>query len=411
LLVGIWLARYLGPEQFGVLAYAISLVSLFAIVGHAGLSGLVVRELVKYPEVKDETMGSSFFLKGGGYLIAIFLLLIFTFFTESESSDEFWVLTILTFSLFFLPFNVINLWFESRLEAKYTAISNALALLISSVLKIGFIVCSSKLIFFALANFIQAGMVAFLLVFFYREKSKQSIKKWRFSSSRAKELMSQGWMVFLGSIFAIIYLKIDQVMLKWLVGSEAVGVYSVAVTLSEAWYFFPVAIVASFFPKLIKLKEHDSGLYQRRFQQMYDLLFMLALAVAILVILVAEPVIDLMFGGAYQAAAPILIIHVWAALFVFMRALFSKWVLIENLLEFSLITQGLGALSNVVLNYWFIPLYGGVGAAYATLISYAMASYLTLFLHPKTRPVFWMMTRSIMSPLRYTVFKLLKARN
>jgi len=144
---------------------------------------------------------------------------------------------------------------------------------------------------------------------------------------------------------------------------------------------------------------------------MYDLLFMLALAVAILVMLVAVPVIDLMFGGAYQAAAQILIIHVWAALFVFMRALFSKWLLIENLLEFSLITQGLGALSNVVLNYWLIPLYGGVGAAYATLISYAMASYLTLFLHPKTRPVFWVMTRSIMSPLRYTVFKLLKARS
>jgi len=410
LFVGIWIARYLGPEQFGFLAYAISLVSLFAIVGHAGLSGLVVRELVKYPEVKDETMGSSFFLKGGGYLIAILLLLIFAFFTESESSDEFWVLTILTFSLFFLPFNVIDLWFESRLEAKFTAISHALALLISSVLKIGFIVCSSKLVFFALANFIQAGMVALLLIFFYRDKSKQSIKKWRFSLSRAKELMSQGWMVFLGSIFAIIYLKIDQVMLKWLVGAEAVGIYSVAVILSEAWYFFPVAIVASFFPKLIKLKEHDLGLYQRRFQQMYDLLFMLALAVAIFVMLVAEPVIDLMYGGAYQAAAPILIIHIWAALFVFMRAAFSKWVLIENMLIFSLITQGLGTLVNVALNYWLIPLYGGIGAAYATLVSYATASYLALLLYPETRLMFWMMTRAIMSPLRYTVLKLLRAR-
>src|SRR5690606_36962254 len=73
----------------------------------------------------------------------------------------------------------------------------------------------------------------------------------------------------------------------------------------------------------------------------------------------------------------------------------------ENALMFSLITQGLGALFNIGLNFLLIPRHGAEGAAMATVISYAIASYGALLLHPKTRPVFFMMTRSLFSTFRY----------
>ena len=138
--------------------------------------------------------------------------------------------------------------------------------------------------------------------------------------------------------------------------------------------------------------------------ELFDLLFILAFGVAIVVTLIAQPLITMVFGQVYQVAAPILMIHIWAALFIFMRALFSKWILIEDVLIFSMLTHGLGALFNVALNYWLIPHYGGVGAAYATLFSYATSSYLALLLYSKTRPVFWMMTKSIFSPIRYSIY-------
>ena len=108
-----------------------------------------------------------------------------------------------------------------------------------------------------------------------------------------------------------------------------------------------------------------------------------------------------MFGEVYKNAASILMIHIWAALFIFMRALFSRWIVIEDVLIFSMITHGSGALLNIVLNYILIPQYGGEGAAYATLFSYATSSYFALLLYFKTRPIFWMMTKSLFSPLRY----------
>jgi O-antigen/teichoic acid export membrane protein len=402
--VTVVLARHFGPTQFGILAYAISLVSILAVAGHAGLSGLVVKELVKDPENKNEIMGTSFVLKGLGYLIGLILAIIAGFLTESPKSIEFWVLVIVATGLIFKPLDVIEFWFQSDLNAKYTAISRVIAAVISSMVKLLVVYLGAKLILIAVAHFIQAAVAGALLITFLYIKSKLKITDWRYSKRKGNELFSQGWVVLLGSIFAVVYLKIDQVMLKWMVGQEEVGVYAVAASLSEAWYFVPTAIVASFFPKLIKLKQDNPQQYHHRLQQLFDGLFVLALIVAIIVTLLAQPLISILFGDAYLNSVPILVVHIWAALFIFMRAAFSKWILIENVLMFSLITQGLGALANVALNYWLIPIYGGLGAAYATLISYAMASYLALLFHSKTRVIFNMMSKAIVSAIRYPLF-------
>lgn len=400
-LVTIFVARYLGPEQFGMLSYAISLVSLFAIVGHMGLSGLVIREIVKKPNEIDTTLGTTFFLKLFGIIIGFALLVLFTFLSEDIGSSEFWILIIVALSVLFQPFSVINFWFSSQVQAKYISLSSVIALLVSSVFKILLIISSVSVVLFAYANLLQSLIVAIFLIYFYKKHATVLIKSWKFSFTRAKELLSQGWMIFLGSIFAIIYLKVDQVMLKWLIGSEEVGVYSVASTLSEGWYFIPIAIVSSLFPKLIKLRETDERQFNKRLQKIFDLLFILAFFVAMLVTLFASPIILLFFGEEYISSATILTIHIWAALFIFMRAAFSKWILIEGALMFSLITQGLGAVANVGLNFLLIPHYEGIGAAYATLISYAMASYISLLLYKKTRPIFWMMSKAMISPIRY----------
>ena len=184
--VTIILARYLGPGQFGVLAYAISLASLYAVAGHVGLSGLVVRELVKEPESENTIIGTSFVLKGLGYLIGFTLLLIIAFITEPLGSDEFWVLLVVSFSLIFKPFDVIDFWFQSLLQAKYTAISRSVAAVISSSLKLLLVFLGAQLILFAVAHLIQAVIGTLLLIYFYVIKSKHKISDWKFSKQKTK---------------------------------------------------------------------------------------------------------------------------------------------------------------------------------------------------------------------------------
>jgi O-antigen/teichoic acid export membrane protein len=254
---------------------------------------------------------------------------------------------------------------------------------------------------FAVPYFLLGLTAAIVLLFLFHAKAGIRLSDWRFDKAHAKGLLKQGWIIYLASFFAVIYLKIDQVMLRWLADSTEVGVYAVAARFSEVWYFIPTAIVASVFPDMIKLRESNESRFTHRLQQLFDSLAVLGMLIAMLVTLIAPWVIPLFFGADYAASVPILVIHTWASVFIFMRAALSKWILIENALYFSLLTQGLGAMSNIVLNFFLIPLYGGEGAAWATLISYTIASFLALLLYPRTRPIFWLMLNALTAPVRY----------
>lgn len=410
LFINILVARYLGPESFGFLSYSISLVTLFAIATHMGLSGLVVKELVSFPDTSAKIIGTVFYIKLLGAAVGFLILLAINVFTEEIFTINFFVLLIVSFSIFFKPFEVIDFWFIANVKVKFTAITNTTALLITSILKIIFVFTSMNLVWFALTYFVEAFLVALFFMYFFYKKINLPISSLKFSLTKAKYLLSKSWMIMLGSLFAIIYLKIDQIMLKWITGDESVGIYAIASSLSEVWYFLPTIIVTSLFPKIIEIKEKNTTNYTKRLQQLFDLLFVMALSLAIFVSFIANDLILFLYGKEYETAGNILSIHIWAGIFIFMRALFSKWIIIENVLMFSLITQGFGALTNMVLNLILIPHYGVYGAAIATLISYAMASYFVLAFYAKTRDIFWMMTKAFFAPLRYPAL-LLKAKS
>jgi O-antigen/teichoic acid export membrane protein len=400
-LVAVLVARHLGPENFGIFSYAISVGAIFSAASHVGLSGLIVKEIVKKPNERALTLGTALGLKYIGGIVGYTILITYAAIYEGIESIEFTALAIAGGILLLLPFDIIDYWFQAFVRAKYSTAARLTGITLSSALKIVLVIAGSGTIALIAANLTQAIFTAIAFIVIYRLKSELSIKEWSFKWTKAKELFNQGWMIYLGAIFAVIYLKIDLVMLRWYVGAEAVGIYAVAAQLSEAWYFIPTAIAASFFPKLIAMREANHEIYLKRLQQLFDFLFILAVSVAIVTTILSDWLITLFFGSHYIESASILIIHIWAGTFIFMRALFSRWILIENALMFSLITQGLGALTNILLNMVMIPKFGGNGAAFATLISYAVASYVALAFHEKTRPIFYMMSKSIIGPVRY----------
>jgi len=399
-IVSVIVARYLGPTQLGILTYTFSIAAIFAAVGNMGLSGLVVREIVKRPDDRGVTLGTSAFLKLLGLSLGALFLTIFAYATEDSSGVAFWLLIMASATIPLQVSVICDFSFQADLQAKYATTAHAGAMLVGASAKIFLVYLSAGLLWFGAANLLQALIDALALLYLYQRNNTVPLRDWRVSVERARELLRQGALIFAGTLLALIYLKIDIIMLKWMAGPSETGIYSVAASLSEAWYFLPSAIVASFFPKLIKLHKSNYALFQHRFQQLLDLLFLMAFSVAVLTTVFAQPAIDLFFGEEYQSSAAILVIHIWAALFIFMRAAFSRWILIENALVFSMATTGVGAILNVFLNFFLIQRYGGVGAAIATLVSYAAASYFSLALYKKTRVVFFMMTLAILAPIR-----------
>jgi O-antigen/teichoic acid export membrane protein len=294
---------------------------------------------------------------------------------------------------------VVEYWLQAYVANRYVSQVRLLTLFVFSAARI-FAICEgaslSVFVYLAGLEVICAGL---LYIWVYNQLGG-GITNLHYSWVEAKRLLKDSRWLILSGIAAIIYLKVDQVMLGLMVGDREVGIYAAAARISEVWYFVPAAIAASFFPRLIDLRSVDLQAYSIDLQKLNDFLLYSALVVVAIVSYCATWLLPLLFGAAYESAVPVLVVHIWAGLFVFMRTLLSKWFIAENLLKLSMASQVLGALVNILLNLKLIPLYGAVGAAYATVISLAVAGYVVLFLHPKLWPMALVVTRSFLLPLR-----------
>lgn len=403
LTVGVMVTRYLGPKDFGVLSYAQSFVGLFGAFSTLGLSDILVRELVKSKEKHFELIGTSFWLQTIGSCFIMSCLIFYVLFNNNESITN-KIILIIGVTTFLQSFNVIRTFFNSQVKSKFGTIPAFFGIIISSILKIYFIWQKASLIFFVYILVFDILFLALGQIYFYT-KSKHSMRKWRFKSSTAKSLLKDAWPLILSSIVISIYMKIDQIMIKELIDNAAVGQYAAAVRLSEAWYFIPMTICTSLFPAILNAKATSIKLYRQRLGKLYDLMVVLGFSIVIPVMFLADWGILFLYGKAFDQAAIVLKIHIWAGVFVFLGVANQKWFISENLQAYNVICLGFGMVINVVLNLILIPKYGIVGAAYATLVSQFAASVLAPSFFAKTRLSFFMMIQSL---LLINLFKKIK---
>ncbi|NOZ24821.1 MAG: flippase [Nitrospirae bacterium] len=270
LFVGVWVARYLGPEQYGVLNYAIAFVGLFSVLSSLGLDKIVVRELVKHPERQDEILGSTFILKLIGGSSAFAVMVGVSAWLKPDDSLTRLVIAVLGFGLIVQAFSTIDLWFKSRVASKYTVLAQNSSFVLTSAAKVVLILKRASLIAFVVVNLVHVILSSAALVLFFRRNGK-SLTRWRPVYSVAAALVRESWPLVFAGLAIAVYMKIDQIMLGEMIGRKAVGTYAAAVRLSEIWYFISVAIASSVFPSIVKSKQLDEGIYKRRMQKFYDL--------------------------------------------------------------------------------------------------------------------------------------------
>ena len=393
LFVGIYVARYLGPERFGLLSYTLSFVWLFSSLASFGLDDILVRELVQSPEKRNNLLGTVFWLKVCGTVVmgtAITLVLQL----KAEEQQTYWMITLITFGFLFQTTNVVDFYFQSQVQSKFAVRAQAFQLLITSIFKIYLVWNQAELIWFAFALLLDQAVVAVLFMLVYHWKIEW-FPFFSFRWTQAKKLMKDAWPLIFAGMVVSIYMKIDQVMLKEMLDAKAVGVYAAAVKLCEAWYFVPTAVMVSLFPAVIKARKNSELLYDERVQKLYDLMVWSSVAVALPTTLLADWIILILYGADFQEAVDVMRIYIWAGVFVSLGVASSKWLVAENLQSYSFYLTALGAVLNIVCNFWFIPLYGIKGAALATIISYSTVAYFGLGCFRKTRKTFWTATSSL----------------
>lgn len=403
--LNVWVTRYLGPERFGLLSYASSLVSLFLAIANLGLYGIVVRDLVRVPEARHEILGSALLLRMVGGLVCLSVALVVVTLLRPGDLEAALMVAIIGLGMFFQAFEVFDFWFLSQLKSRYSLFANLPSLVLGSVAKVSLILTGAPLVAFAWATLLEVvcGSLGFLVMY---QRTTGDLLRLRLSITWIKSLLRDSWPLVFAGLMVMVYTRIDQVMLGQMLGNQSVGVYAAAAKIAEFWYVIPGIILQSLYSTMVEARKKGEGEYYRILQKSFDIMALISYLFVLVLFAFSGTIMTTLYGAAYAEGGRILAVYVVSGVFVMLGHVREYWVTMENITRFSLYSTAVGAFVNVTLNYVLIPAFGPVGAAYATLVALFFSGYLVNLLVGKTYRIFTMQTQSLfVLPAMYRLLK------
>jgi O-antigen/teichoic acid export membrane protein len=392
LLVGIWVARYLGPTSFGIFSFSLAVAAIFTSITKFGMDEILIRDLLLKSDKYLLYLGTAFWIRVIGSTVLLLILIIGLTISSNDYLTNIYILIIASASIF-QSFEIIDFYFQSQTKSKITSICRLAQLLISSVVKIYLMKINADLIWFVLVVVLDQITLAIALLLAY---SKQKIQNffYKFNLSIARSLLKDGLPQIISGIAIITYIRIDQILINYYLGAQETGIYSAAVRLSEVWYVIPVLLTQSLFPSLINSKKNQD-IYNFKLSCLYTFLVIVTGLLAVTISINGEWIVVNIYGKVFEEAASVLIIHIWGGVFVALGVVGGKVLINENM-QYLLISRAIfGVIINIVLSIILIPKYGIIGAAGATLIAIIFSSYLMDFFNKKTKYIFYQKTKAL----------------
>jgi O-antigen/teichoic acid export membrane protein len=395
--VNAWIIRYLGPEKFGFLSYAIAFTALFSPLAQLGLDAVVVRTIVQNSSRQNEIIGSAFALKlfSAVATIALTMASIAVLRPEDRLSQALVGISIL--GTLFQSFGVIDFWFQAGSMSKYSVIAKTAACLTIFAVKITLILTGGSLQAFAWVGLAELLFISAGLLVAYHIAGMR-LKFWKPTQDMMFQLLRDSWLLMVADLIYFAYLRIDRIMVGEISGPTELGAYSVAVLVAEAFFFIPASISLSIFPGIIKAHAESPILFKKRMQQYYALMAFLGYLTALPLSLVAEWLIPLAFGTSYSRTVPMLLVLIWGGVSLNMIHARSYFLTAMNWARLHLVLDLVGCLINITLNIFLIPAYGGMGAAVASVVTYFLTAYVLCFAFKSLRETGIMMTKAMLWP-------------
>lgn len=370
LVVGAWVARYLGPSQFGELAYVLAYIALFSAIANLGMDGIVVRDIAKDKSVASRILGTAFalrlFVGTFCWLVAIAGMVLI------GDSNSAWLTALAGGSLVFQAADTVDLWFQSQSQSRRTVIAKLIAYLISNGAKVALILANASLMAFAAVMALDAITAAIGLGVAYRRYP--AIGRWQHLAEESRKLMKESWPFMVSGLAIMIYMRIDQIMLKEMLGTTELGVYAAALPLSQAWHFIPMTLYVSLAPFVARKRSENHAEYLKTLIWIFRIFLFIGLSVSVVTGMLSAYIINLLYGQQFAAAADVLSIHVFTNVFIFLGVAHSLWVVNERRPGVRLYGTVMAALFTILANFFFIPRHGILAVAWVSIFAQFLAA-------------------------------------
>ncbi|MCX6185775.1 MAG: flippase [Bacteroidetes bacterium] len=378
--VGVLVARYLGPTQFGTISYALSIIAIFTIVSTLGLDGLVVREIITRKENLNEILGTSFWLRFVGAILVVFLATTYSYIRDTP--DRVLIVFLISISIVFQSITVIDFYFQSQVKGKYAAMNQVITLICSAIVKLVLIYLQASLLWFASVVLFESALTAILQVYFFR-KLGHKISYWYFSFDETKKLLVYAWPIIISAFIQMLYQKSNEILiLRFLHEMDLVGQYAAAIRISEASYFIPVAIVAAVMPGIININGNKE-LQKQRFIQLSSLLVWLSILIIIGGLLFGDWVINLLYKNKYYLSPQVFKIHIFSIIPSFFGTALGGWLVAQNRQKIIVLLQVVNLIIYIPCCYYLIPRYQINGAAMAINLTYYFSLFVVCLFYNK----------------------------
>lgn len=386
LIATLFIARRLGPTNFGELDYALAIVSLFGWIGGWGIDTILNRELIKQPENKNVLMGTALVLRLFFCSLATLLIIIFSVVYSVDSVSKTLILLLAFTNILSVP-QILQYDFLARADSKYPSLITMTVTLVTSLLKIGMIVNGYGLIYIVAVMLFEQVMYAGLYITIYRIKAQGNFFSWRFSSNIARLMIKTGSAIAFLSFFSILYSRIDQVMIRHFLDAEQLGLYSAGVRLVDLWGFIPTIILGGLYPAVLNARKISEIKYVNRLRKTLVLLLIPAVIASTFLFIFAPFLLKTIFGNAFVGGAEALQIYGLTLPVTFLSFFVMQVLYTDDHRKMLIVITAIPACINILLNLLLIPKYGIEGAAWSTLISYSFIIVLP-FVFSQTRTKF-----------------------
>lgn len=403
LLVGIFVARYLGPEQYGLMNYVVSYVALFQVFASFGLDNIEIREEAKCkgigehgrtPSAEANTiLGTAFGLKLIFAAITMILVITTAWFFEADTFTK-WMITLYSLSMIMQTFSVIRNYFTSIVWNEYIVKTEISRTLIGAGIKVVLLLLHAPLVWFIAATLFDTVLIAGGYLLSYRKKIA-SPRLWVFNKATAKYLIKEAFPLLLSGAAVIIYQRIDQVMIGNMIDKEAVGYFSVATAFVSVLMFIPITMTDTYMPIISNLWHTDKEKYKHQNQQFMNITVWGTLLCSIGVCLLSYPLIRYTFGEQYLPAVSILQVLAFKAVSVAFSNVAGRMIVAEGLQKWTILRDTTGCVVCVLLNYLLLPRFGVIAAAWIAIASNLAAGYLSSIFIPAYRHTFVCQTKCL----------------
>lgn len=377
LVVGMLCARYLGPSNYGLIGYATSVAAFFLPVVKLGFDATLVSELIREPAKEGEILGTSLMFNLTASLLC--MAGVFAFVRVMNAGETIVILACVLYSLSMVcvALEMIQYWFQYKLLSKYSSVVMLTAYVLVSCYRISLLVLQKNVCWFALTNAIDYGIIGITLLVFYHKLGEQKLS---FCFGRGLKMLGRSKYYILASMMIIVIQNTDHIMLTTMISETENGYYSAAITCATLAQFVYTAIIDSFRPMILSERKKNLGAYENSITGLYSIIVYVSAVQSVVFIVFAELIIRIMYGAAYVAAVPVLRILMCYTIFAQMGTVRNVWILAEEKQKYLPMINLFGAVSNIVLNAFLIPVTGARGAAFASLLTQIFTNFLLGFI-------------------------------